>query len=67
MSKEDSGKEWAALNDIKVRVFFGKNIEKSTFCRHEKNCYYFCKSNVPVTNLIVDSRNMIKVSKHMSL
>ena len=63
MSKEDSGKEWAALNDIKVRVFFGKNIEKSTFCRHEKNC----KSNVPVTNLIVDSRNMIKVSKHMSL
>ena len=32
-----------ALNDIKVRVFFGKNIEKKLLYRHNKNYYYFCK------------------------
>ena len=31
-------------------------------CRHDKNYYYFWKTNIPVINLIVDSRNMIKVS-----
>ena len=31
-------------------------------CRHDKNYYYFWKMNIPVINLIVDSRNMIKVS-----
>ena len=46
---------------------FWKNIEKQYLCRHDKNYYYFCKSNIPVINLIVDSRNMIKVSKNMSL
>ena len=51
-----------SLNGIKVRVFFGKNIEKKLLCRHEKNYYYFWKPNIPVINLIVDSRNMIKVS-----
>ena len=55
------------LNSIKVRVFFRKNIEKKHLCRHEKNCYYFWKSNISVINLIVDSRNMIKVSKNMRL
>ena len=55
------------LNDIKVQVFFGKNIEKKHLYRHYKNYYYFWKSNIPVINLIVDSRNMIKVSKNMSL
>ena len=55
------------LNDIKVQVFFGKNIEKKHLYRHYKNYYYFCKSNIPVTNLIVHSRNMIKVLKNMSL
>ena len=51
------------LNDINVRVFFGKNMEKKHLCRHDKNYYYFQKSNIPVINFIVDSRNMIKVSK----
>ena len=55
------------LNGIKVRVFFRKNIEKKHLCRHGKNYYYFWKSNISVINLIVDSRNMIKVSKNMRL
>ena len=54
------------LNGIKVRVFFGKNIEKKYLCRHDKKYYYFCKSNIPAINLILGSRNMIKVSKTMS-
>ena len=55
------------LNGIRVRVFFEKNIEKKHLCCHDKNYYYFWKSNIPVINLIVDSRNMISVSKNMSL
>ena len=55
------------LNGIKVRVFFGKNIEKKHLCRQEKNYYYFCKANIPVIKLTVGSRNMIKLSKNMSL
>ena len=51
----------AILSSIKVRVFFGKSIEKKHLCRHDKNSYYFCKANIPVINLIVGSRNMIKV------
>ena len=49
------------------RVFFAKNIEKKRLCRHDKNYYYSWKSDIPVINLIVDSTNMIKVSKNMSL
>ena len=49
------------LNGIKMQVFFKENIEKKHLCRHDKNYYYFCKSNIPVINLIVGSRNMIKV------
>ena len=56
-----------SLNGIKMRVLFEKNIEKKHLCHHDKNHYYFCKSNIPVTNLIVGSRNMIKLSKNMSL
>ena len=48
-------------------VFFEKNMEKKPLRRNDKNYYYFCKSNIPVINLIVGSRNMIKVSKNMSL
>ena len=55
------------FNAVKVRVFFGKSVEKKHLCRHDKNYYYFRKSNIPVVNLIEDSRNMIKVSKNMSL
>ena len=56
-----------ALNGIKVWVFFEKNIEKKHLCRHDKNYYYFCKSNIPVINLILGSRNMIKIFKNTSL
>ena len=55
------------LNGIKVQVLFEKNIEKKHLCHHDKNCCYFCKSNISVINLIVGSRNMIKLSKNMSL
>ena len=58
---------WVKLNGIKVRVFSGKIIETNRLCRHDKNYYYFSKSNIPVVNLIVGSRNMIKISKNMSL
>ena len=51
------------LNCIKLRVFFGKNIEKMNLSRHDKNYYYFWNSNIPVINLIAGSRNMIKLSK----
>ena len=58
--------EIKVLSGIKVRVFFEKNVEKKPLCRHDKNYYYFCKSNIPVINLIAGSTNMIKVSKNMS-
>ena len=29
--------------------------------RHDKNCYYFSKSNIPAINLIVGSGNIIKL------
>ena len=54
------------LNGIKVRVFFENNIEKRPLYRHDKNYYYFDKSNIPVINLISGSRNVIKVSKSRS-
>ena len=47
--------------------FSEKTVKKKHLCHRDKNYYYFCKSNSPVINLIVDSRNMIKVSKNMSL
>ena len=54
-------------NGIKVRVFFGRKHRKKYLCRHDKNCFYFWNSNIPVINLIVGSRNMIQVSINMSL
>ena len=55
------------VDGIKVSFFFEKNIEKKRLCGHDKNSYYFLKSNISVTNLIVDSRNMIQFSKNMCL
>ena len=55
---------YAMLNSIKVRVFFGKNIEKKHLCRHYKNYYYFWTSNIPVINLI---ENSIKWSKFQKI
>ena len=40
--------------------FFRKKTSKKVLVRHDKNYYHFCKSNIPVINLIVCSRNMIK-------
>ena len=34
------------FSDIKLWAFFGKNVEKKHLCRHDKNYYYFCKSNI---------------------
>ena len=58
ISQKYSGRSWYN--------FAQQNIDKKHFCQHDKNYCYFCKSNIPVINLIVDSRNMIKVSKNMS-
>ena len=55
------------LNGIKVRVFFKKNMEKMHLYHHDQNYYYFCKLNIPVTNLVVVSRNMMKLRKNMKL
>ena len=52
---------------LRCRSFSEKNIDKKHLCHHDKNYYYFWKSNIPVIKLIVDSRNMIEVSKIMSL
>ena len=64
----DNEKLWinSLLNGMKVRVFFGKKTREKALVL-DKNYYYFWKSNNPVINLIVDSRDMIKVSKNMSL
>ena len=53
------------LSGTKVGSFSKKNIKKKHLCRHDKNYCYFCKSNIPVIDLILDSRNMIK-EKNMS-
>ena len=55
------------LNGIKVQVFFIKNIEKKHLCCHDQNYYYFWKSNIPVIDLVVESRNLTEVSKNLSL
>ena len=55
------------LNGIKVGVFFEKNIEKKQFCHHDQNYCYFRKWSIPVINLIVGSKNMIKISKSVNL
>ena len=43
--------EFNPLNGINVRVCFRKNMEKKKhlYC-HDKNFYYFCKSDIPVIN-----------------
>ena len=64
---EDEIKELLILNSIKIWVFFGENVEKKHLRHHDNNYYYFWKSNIPVINLSPDSRNMIKLSKNMSL
>ena len=55
------------LNDIKVLVFLWINIQKKHLRRRDKNYYYSSKWNIPVINMILGSRNMIKVSKNVSL
>ena len=52
---------------LRCGIFSEKTLKKKHLCRHDKNYYYFCKSNITVINLIVDSRNMIKVPKNMRL
>ena len=63
----DEIKELLILNSIKMWTFFGENVEKKHLCHHDNNYYYFWESNIPVINLIPDSRNMIKLSENMSL
>ena len=41
--------------------FSEKTLKKSTCVAMIRINYYFWKSNIPVINLVIDSRNMIKV------
>ena len=52
---------------LRCGSFLEKKHKKNHYCRNDKNYYYFSKSNIPVINLILGSRNMIKVSKNVSL
>ena len=52
---------------LRCGSFLVKNIGKKHLCGHDKNYYYFCKSNIPAINLIRVSRNMKKKKKNMSL
>ena len=56
-----------SVNSINVWVFFEKHIKNKYLCCPDKNQHYFCKSCFPVINLIVGSRNIIEVSKNISL
>ena len=60
-------KGYSDLTALRCASFLEKKIKKKHLCRHDKNYYYFWKSNIPVINFIADSRNMIKVSKNMRL
>ena len=57
---ETRGKKAVKISNM--WVFFEKNIKKKHLCHHENYCY-FCKSNIPVINLIVSSGNIIKLFK----
>ena len=59
--------KWRNMVALSYRSFSEKNIEKKHLCYHDKNNCYFCKSNIPVINLIAGGRNMIKLSKNISL
>ena len=48
-------------------LFRKKKYQKKHLCYHDKKYCYFCKSYIPVINLIVYSRNMIKISKTIIL
>ena len=40
------------LSCIKVRVVFERGIDKMHLCRHDRNYYYSCRSNISLINLI---------------
>ena len=40
---------------------------KKLSCHHDNNCCYFSKLDIPVITLVVGSRDVIKLSKNMSL
>ena len=43
---------------LKCRSSSNKNMERKHLCCHDKNYCFFCKSNIPRTNLIVGSKNI---------
>ena len=52
---------------LRCGSFSEKNIEKKHLRCHDKNYCYLCNSSISVIDLIVGSRNMIKIYKNMSL
>ena len=63
----DRNQSYSSIDDIKLQVSFEKKNRIKRLCRSKKKCFYFWTSKIPVTDLIVVSRNMIKVPKNMDL
>ena len=64
--KNTSHRYYIDLNGIKVRVFFEKNTKKST-CAIMIRIIVTFANQVFLFFLLLGSRNMIKVSKNISL
>ena len=63
--KSSATKRWyrSCSTALRCGSFSEKSIEEKHLCRHDKNYYYSCKSNIHIINLIVGSRNVIKVDR----
>ena len=57
-------KKKAELNSINVPFFFEKHIRNKHLCRPDRSLYYFCKSKIPVINLVGGSGNRVVFSKY---
>ena len=57
---------WTYSTALRCGSFSEKISKKRHLRHHDQNYFYFCKSNIPLINLIVDSRNMVKLSKNIS-
>ena len=51
---------------LRCRSFSKIKSKNKRMCSPDESDYYFLKSKIPIMNLIVGSRNLIKVSKNMS-
>ena len=52
------------FNSQKHKSLFQKKYQKKHLWHLDRNCCYFCKSNISVINLILSSRNIIKIQQN---